>query len=94
MKIKNFTVSNAFDTFNNGEKQNHFLSVNFELDDPITLDEFKTVQLDASYRVTVSVIHDALARGSISVEQANERITVLTKRTEQLKASIEKKSQL
>lgn len=73
--VKTASVSYSLDLYRSGEKSSHFVSANIEFDKPVPIDELPRAQLETSYKVAVSVIHDALIRGALSVEQANERIS-------------------
>ena len=74
MKITEFTVSYSFDKYINGQKSNHFVSMKFSPSEPLSLDEIQIAQLQASKLVSTSVIHDAVVRGAISVNEGAEII--------------------
>ena len=90
MSIESFTVSYAFETYRGGEKTSHFLSAGVKVDPSVSFDEFQSVQLQAAYRISVSVIHDALMRGSLTTEEANDRIRDLKNNYELMKSKFEK----
>ncbi len=89
--IDSFTVSSNFDTHRGGEKSAHFVSVSVKLDPPVSFDDFSMIQLHAAHRVSIAAIHDALMRGAMSIEEANDRIRNLKENYESLSTSLEKK---
>ena len=92
MSVESFIVSYAFETHRNGEKTSHFLSAGVKTDSPVSFDEFQLLQLQASYRVSVSTIHNALMRGSMTVNEANDRIGDLKNNYEAIRSKLEKDS--
>lgn len=88
--IEHFTVSYAFDSYKGGGKESHFVSMGVKLDPPIMEDDFHLVQLQAAYKVSVSVIYDALMRGTIKIDECNERISDLKHNFELMQSKINK----
>jgi hypothetical protein len=84
LKVENFTVSYSFDTHLNGKKSNHFVSMGFRFDEPITIEEAQILQVQASQIVTVSTVHDAVTRGAIPVSEAKDIIADIKLRHEGL----------
>ena len=76
MLVKNFTISYSFEG-NSGRKSSNFLSVNFELPEPMPVEELELVRLEASQKVTIWAIQDALCRGEISIEDARSRMEIV-----------------
>ena len=93
MTIESFTVSSNFDTFRGGEKSSHFVSFGVKLDPPVPVDDIPLIQLQAALRVSIAAVHDALMRGALTVEQANERIRDMQDNYANLRSSLEKKRQ-
>lgn len=91
MTVETFTVSSNFDTHRGGEKSSHFVSFGVRVDPPVPIDEVPLLQLQAAYRVSVAAIHDALIRGALTVEAANERIKDMQDNYAALRESLEKK---
>lgn len=89
--VETFTVSSNFETHRSGEKSSHFVSFGIRLDPPVLLDEISLIQLQAAHRVSVAAIHDALIRGALSLENANERIADIRHNYQTLKDHLEKK---
>ena len=92
MKIDGFTISYSMDTGTPGSKSSNFVSVNFKLPEPLSMSEVEIVRLEASKKVTVWAISDALMRGELSKEEADERLEILKKNHEVMKSSIEKRA--
>lgn len=76
LKVKTFTVSHSFDTYRNGKKSSHFISMNFESIEPLDFEEASIAILKGSKLVTKSVIDTAFVRGDISIDEANELLLV------------------
>lgn len=94
MKITNFTVSYAFDTSPSyGRKSSNFMSVTISLPDPVEFDQFESIRLEASKRVTMMTIQDAVMRGEMSSDDAKERIEVLKLNFEGMTKAIHKKQE-
>jgi len=74
LRVESFTVSYALDIYLNGKKSNHFVSMGFKLDESISTEEAQVLQVQASQIVTISVIHDALSRGVIQINEARDLI--------------------
>lgn len=76
MKITEFTVTHSFDTYRNGNKTSQFVSVKFQ-DTIENIEDFPLLQLQAKLVVAKACIWDALVSGDITVEDANERLTLV-----------------
>lgn len=74
LKLEQFTVSHGFDTYRGGQKQSHFVSANFTPPPGLDAANRKVAFLVASKLVTKMAIHTAVARGSLSVDEANDVI--------------------
>ena len=62
------------------------------LDPPVQLDDFPLVQLQCAYRVSVAAIHDSLMRGTLTVEECNDRVRDLQENYAALRGKLEKKA--
>lgn len=91
MKIEGFTISYAFDG-GNSRKSSSFVSVNFKLPEPLGLDEVEVLRTEASKKVTMWAIQDALMRGEISQDDAKERLDVIKHNFDSMKLALEKRS--
>ncbi len=89
MKVDSFTVSYSMETFKNGQKSSHFLSASMKLDDPVSMDEFPSVQLHAAYKLSISVVYDALMRGAMTLEEANSKISDMKQNYEAMREKLE-----
>lgn len=74
MTMDHFTVSHGFDTYRGGQKQSHFVSANFTPPPSADPQTRRVAVLVASRFVTKLVVHTAVARGSITVDEANDLI--------------------
>ncbi len=91
--VENFTVSYSFDTNGGyGRKSSNFLSVTFRLPSPTSIEDFEITRLEASRKVTLWAIQDAVMRGELSSSDAKERIEVLRINYEGMLNAIKKKS--
>lgn len=92
LKIENFTISYAMDT-GTGRKSSNFMSATFRLPEPVDSDngEFDIVRLEASKRLTMWVIQDAVVRGEISSDEARERISIIKANYDGMTQSLIKK---
>ncbi len=88
LNVEGFTVSYAIDTYRNGEKTSHFNSTSIKSTEPLSLDDYMAVRLDAAVKVAIATIQDAVMRMHMTVEEANERITSIKKNYEGLKESL------
>lgn len=88
LNVDGFTVSYAIDTYRNGEKTSHFNSASIKSMEPISLDDYLVLRLDAASKVAIATIQDAVMRMHMTVEEANEKITSLKKNYEVLKESL------
>lgn len=91
LKVKSFTVSYAFDAHLNGKKSNNFVSMGFELTEPVSVEEAQILQLQASQIVTAATIHDAVARG-LPTQEASELIQDMKTRHEGMVEKLSEKS--
>lgn len=94
MKVKSFTVSTSFDVHHGGSKSNHFLSANIEMEEPMDIDDLPRAQLLAGYKVYVATVYDALLRGSISIEESNDRIKSSQNAYELIQIKLDEKAKL
>ena len=91
MQIIEFTVTHAFDTYRNGNKTSQFVSVKFK--DEVTPEDFPLVQLQAKLIVAKACIWDAMVSGDITVDDANERLSLIKENIKNLQdILIEKKN--
>lgn len=90
MLIDGFTISYSFDA-GIGRKSSNFVSVNFKCPNPLSIEESELMRLEASKKVTIWAIQDALLRGEISQEDAKERFEVLKSNFDGMKSALEKK---
>jgi len=74
VKVTDYTVSHTFDTYKNGAKSSHFVSMRFSVERPVTPEEAEALAFRSSMVVTRATYYQALARGAITVEEANELI--------------------
>jgi predicted DNA-binding protein YlxM (UPF0122 family) len=84
MVIKEFTVTHSFDTYRNGNKTSQFVSVKFwyEIEN---IEDFPLKQLQAKLVVAKACIWDAMVAGDITVEDANERLSLVKDNIEALR---------
>ena len=74
VRVTDYTVSHTFDTHKNGVKSSHFVSMRFSIDRPATPEEAEALAFQSSMVVTRASYYQALARGAITVDEANELI--------------------
>lgn len=74
-KVTDYTVTHSFDTFRNGSKSSHFVSMRFRTDRPVTFLEAEALAMVSSLTVTKAVIYHALARGALKIDEANDMIS-------------------
>lgn len=86
-KISSFTVSYSFE-IRGGAKSSHFISTNFTYPEPVALEDMELDRLEASSRVTIWAIQDAVMRGDMGSDEAKERIDVLKANFEGMKTAI------
>lgn len=91
LQVENFTVSYSFDAVLNGKKSSHFVSMGFRLGEPVSIEEAQVYQVQASRIVTEAAIHDAIARGVISVNEASDLIEDSKMRHEGIAKTLSKK---
>jgi len=91
--IESFTVSHSFDT-NVPGRGNHFLSVNFRLPNPVTMEEFVLIHAEAAKYVSTCLIGSALVRGMIEPEDAKERMKIMKMNLDQYKTAVEAKNRV
>lgn len=84
-RIKTISESYALDIHTGGERSSHFVSITAEISEDISLDDLPRFQMEAAYKVSVATIYNAMARGALSVDQANNRIQTLKENFENLK---------
>jgi hypothetical protein len=92
MVIDGFTISYSFDAGNPGRRASNMVSVNFKLPSPMPIEEIETVRLEASKKVTMWAIQDAMLRGEISQDDAKERLEVLRLNFDGMKSALEKRN--
>lgn len=73
LQVESFNVSYSFDIHLNGRKSTHFVSMGFR-HEPCSIQEAQVLQVEGSLIVTTAAIHDALARGVIQINEANDLI--------------------
>jgi len=73
-RVTDYTVSHAFDTHKNGVKSSHFVSMRFSVEPSVTPEEAEALAFQSSAIVTRATYYQALARGAITVDEANEMI--------------------
>lgn len=73
-RVTDYTVSHTFDTHKNGAKSSHFVSMRFSVERPVTPEEAEALAFQSSVVVTRATYYQALARGAITVDEANELI--------------------
>lgn len=83
-KVTEYTVSYTFDTHKDGGKRSHFMSMKFQTPCPVTEKQAEALAFVSSVTVTRAVIYQALARGTISVDEANELITDMKRNHEHI----------
>lgn len=90
--VTNFTVSYVLDV-GNGRKSSNFVSATFSLPEPCDAAgfEFDEIRLEASKKVTMWAIQDAVARGELSSDEARERIEVIKLNYDGMLKSLNKK---
>jgi hypothetical protein len=91
LTVERFTVSYSLDTMRNGVKSSHFVSMGFLPERPVTLAEAAILQIEACDTVTIAAIHDAVARGAISTDDANDFITNFRVRQAGIKEVLQKR---
>jgi hypothetical protein len=92
MNVTNFTISYAFDSNTSGfRKSSNFVSVTFSLPNPVDPAQFELTRLEASRKVTVWAIQDAVMRGEMSQSDAKERMEILKHNFDGMSESISKK---
>jgi hypothetical protein len=89
-KVTSISSSYAIDLHKSGERTSHFVSATIEIDPSIEIDEIPKTQLNLSYRVSVSAVYDALMRGALTIDQANERIKIMKDNFEQMSSHFNK----
>ena len=88
--IKNFTVSYSLELYRGSEKSSSFVSAGVEFLNPVSVEDFPLSHIEASYKVAVATIHDALVRGYLTLEQANGRISDLRQNCDNLREALSK----
>ena len=102
INIRSATISYGFDTHKSGSRQHHFISMNVDLVDPSrteaapSLEDAHLLILSASSNVTKIAIDTALARGQLTIQEANELLQtsqdnhklILEKRESQFKENV------
>jgi hypothetical protein len=91
LTLDTLTASYMLDVYRGGEKQGSFVSYTVRADPPIPLEDEPWVRLDLSLSVARATILDALTRGSISKEDADERISNLKSNVGALRESFLRK---
>ena len=92
MEIDSFTISYSFDPGNIGRKSSNFVSVNFKLPHPTSINDVEPLRLEASKKVTMWAIQDALMRGEISQDDAKERLEIVKMNFEGMQSALEKRN--
>ena len=94
--VKSITVSYGFDTHKSGSRSHHFVSMNVELNSIYSLNDVHLSILETSKIVTKAAIDSALARGALTVDEANDLLkinntnheNIMTHRKNQSKESV------
>ena len=84
MIIKEFTITHSFDTYRNGNKTSQFVSIKFQ-DEISDIETFPLAQLQAKLVVAKACIWDAMVAGDITVEDANERLSLIKENIDALR---------
>lgn len=84
VRVTEYTVSYTFDTHRGGQKSSHFVSMRFSAERPMTPEEAEVAAITSSVTVTRAAVYQALARGAIEIEEANEIISRMKQNHEQL----------
>ena len=70
--VTGYTISYAFDTYKNGSKSSHLVAMNFSTCGLVKEEDAEKMAFLSSMTVTRASIYQALSRGSISTDDANE----------------------
>lgn len=89
MKIDGFTISYAFDTNSRNLKSSNFISVNFKLPEPTEVDDVELLRIEASKKVTIWAIQDALMRGELTQSEAKERLEIVKSNFDGFKSALQ-----
>lgn len=90
LKVDGFTISYSVDG-NAGRRSNSFVSVNFKLPEPTSIEDLEPTRLEASKKVTVWALQDALMRGEIDQETATERMKIVSHNHEKIQEALDRK---
>jgi hypothetical protein len=90
-KVVNISTSFSIDLNVGGERSSHFVSTTIEFDEDVPVENITTVQMEASYKVAVSVIQNAMVRGALTEDQAHSRISHIKTRFEKLMKAYQEK---
>ena len=74
-RVTEYVVSYTFDAHKGGSKSSHFVSMKFATERPVTEREAEALAFASSVTVTRAAVYQALARGALTVEEANEIIS-------------------
>jgi hypothetical protein len=88
--VDSFTVSCSMDVYKGRDKESCFVSAGFKTSRPVTPEELIILSIEQDFTVHKSAIYNMLARGVISIEQANENIQLSKDRHEKIKQTLSK----
>jgi len=74
LTIETFTVSWVLGGYKGQEKSDSFVSATVRCEPSVSLEDFQLLQIKVAMKVSVAVIHDALARQAISEDEARDRL--------------------
>ena len=77
ISVKSSAVSYGQEYYRNGEKSSHFVSITFESDPGLTIEQFRVAHLKVGFEVAVATIQHAVLRQSITEEEAKQKIIEL-----------------
>lgn len=90
--VTDYTISHTFDTHKGGTKSSHFVSMRFSTGRPVTVEEAELMAIRSSKAVTRATYYQALARGALSVDEANELLAASRGNHERLEGKLGKKA--
>jgi hypothetical protein len=88
--VENFTVSYSVDV-GIGKRSNHFVSMTFRIPPGTPPDQVEIIRLDASKKVSLYALQDAVMRGEINSDDAKDRMEILKMNHEGMKSSMLKR---
>jgi len=82
--VTGYTISYAFDTYKNGSKSSHLVAMTFSTCGLVCEADAEKMAFLSSMMVTRASVYQALSRGSISINEANEFLTITHKNHEKI----------